>query len=101
MTDVEEYIGHEVYFPGDDPPQEVIDRLKAYGFIQSFYIPRGTVEIFKSLAHPYKIDFMQPNIILGGYNTEDIENKFLDMINELKAAGVGGIDNFINKVKQV
>ncbi len=98
-----EYVGHEVYFPDDYPfpPQEVIDRLKHYGFIQSddgFYIPREAVETFKVLAHPHKVDFLQPNIILGGHNHDELMNQALDMINALKKAGVNGIDKWIEKL---
>ena len=83
-----EYIGHEVYFSDGHPPQEVIDRLKCYGFIQSndgFYIPREELETFKALAHPYKVGIMQDNIILGGGDPEQAMNQLLDMINQLKA----------------
>ncbi len=98
-----EYVGHEVYFPDDNPPQEVIDRLKHYGFIQSkdgFYISREEFELFKILAHPYKVDIMQGNIILGGGDPYETMNSILDMINQLKAAGVHGIDNYIEKIKK-
>jgi len=98
-----EYIGHEVYFPSNDPPQEIIDRLKDYGFIQSkdgFYIPREAFEIFKVLAYPYKVDIMQDNIILGDGDPYKTMNEMLDIINQLKVAGIQGIDNFIEKIKK-
>lgn len=96
-----EYVGHEVYFPGEDPPQEVIDRLEAQGFIQSkdgFYISREELDKFKAIASPYKVDIMQDNIILGGGNPYEQVNQFLDMINALRNAGVHGVENWIKKV---
>jgi len=98
-----EYVGHEVYFPGEDPPQEVMDRLKAV-FCRSkdgFYISREELEQFRILAHPHKVDIMQDNIILGGGNYEETMNAILDMINQLKVAGVHGIDNYIVKIKEL
>ena len=99
-------MGHEVYFPDCSPfpPQEVIDRLKHYGFIESgdgFYIPRELLNTFKMLAHPFRVDFLQPNIILGGGNPEQMMNQLLDMINALKEAGAQGIDNWIKKIDRV
>ena len=96
-----EYVGHEVYFKGEDPPQEVMDRLGAI-FCRSsdgFYISREELEQFKILAHPYQVSIMQDNIILGGGNPEESMNQILDMINQLKAAGVQGIENYIEKIK--
>jgi len=98
-----EYVGHEVYFPCEYPPQEVIDKLKSNGFIQSkdgFYISREEFELFKTLAYPYKVDIMQDNIILGGGDPYEATNQILDMINQLKYAGVQGIDNYIEKIKK-
>ncbi|MBA7652652.1 hypothetical protein ES703_60487 [subsurface metagenome] len=98
-----EYVGHEVYFPDDDPPQEVIDRLKHYGFCQSkdgFYISREELEVFKTIAAPYKVGIMQDNIILGGGDPFEKMDQLLDMINQLKDAGVQGIDKYIEKIKR-
>lgn len=100
MLKEEEYIGHEVYFR-EKPPQEIIDVL-ARTFIQSedgFYIAREELELFRTLAHPYKVDIMQNDIILGGSNPSDAMDKLLDMINQLKVAGVQDIDNYIEKIK--
>lgn len=98
-----EYVGHEVYFPGEDPPQEVVDRLKCYGFIRSkdgFYIPGEALELFKMLAHPHKVDIMQDNIILGGGDPGQAMNQMLDMMNQLRAAGVHGIENWVDKISK-
>ena len=97
-----EYVGHEVYFPGDDPPQDVFDRLTECGFCRSsdgFYIPVEAYELFCTLAYPYKVGIMQYHIILGGkIDLETRQNQILDMINALKAAGVCGIENWIEKI---
>ena len=96
-----EYVGHEVYFPGDDPPQEVIDKLISNGFCKSndgFYIPEEALELFKMIAHPYKVDIMQGYIILGGVSFTEQMTQLLDMVNQLKAAGVHGVDNYIEKI---
>ena len=101
-----EYIGHEVYFPDHDVPQSTIDLLRAYGFCQSsdgFYIPIESLDIFKTLSCPYKVGIMQSNIILEKDTPEQREhimNQLLDMINKLKVAGVHGVDNFIQKIKE-
>jgi len=98
-----EYVGHEVYFPDADPPQEVIDKLESSGFCKSkdgFYIPIEGLDLFKALAHPYQVGIMQGNIILGGGDPYETMNSILDMINQLKAAGVHGIDNYIEKIKR-
>lgn len=96
-----EYIGHEVYFP-DGAPQWIIEILKNSGFPQSqdgFYIPRETIELFKFLASPFKVDILQDNIILGGLSQEKTIDELLDMINRLKTAGVQGVDKYIQKIK--
>ena len=96
------YIGHEVYFPNDDVPQTTIDLLKRYGFCKSsdgFYIAREELGTFRSLASPYRVELLQPNITLGGEDPEELMNQLLDMVNALKEAGVQGVDNFIAKIK--
>jgi len=102
----DQYIGYEVYFPEGDVPQSTHDLLKAYGFCKSkdgYYIPIELLDIFKALASPHKVGILQGTIILEKDTPENINrvmNQLLDMINELKAAGVGGIDNFLDKIKR-
>ena len=96
-----EYIGHEVYFPGD-VPQATIDLLKRYGFCKSkdgFYIPKESLDMFRLLAHPYEVDLLQPNIILGrDIPLKQRQDLILDMINALTKAGVMGIDTYKKKI---
>ena len=97
-----EYWGHEVYFPDGNPPQDTFDKLGHHGFERTdddtYFIPRESLGLFITGAEPYRVAILQPNCLCGGVITPEDMDGMLDMINQLKKAGVQGIESFYEKI---
>lgn len=98
-----EYWGHEVYFPDGIPSHDVTSKLIARGFKKTdddtYFIPREALALFITVAEPHRVAILQHNCLCGGIITKEDWDDFLDLLNQLKAANVKGIDKFCDKVR--
>ncbi len=89
----------EVWLP-DDIPINIVNELISVGFVKcsdGFYIPEESYELFCSMASPYEVSIFQRFEGME-ISLEVRQNMILDMLNDLKAAGVHGIDTWLKKV---
>lgn len=89
----------EVWLP-HDIPQHFVDELISYGFEKGkdgFYIPEESFGLFSSIVFPYKATIFQ-RFVHHEIPLEVRQNMILDMLNNLKAAGVHGIDTWLKKI---